>query len=563
MAVMKLKDTGFPLMHTLLSRFKSTPLLTFEVLTASFFISLLNLALPIFVIQLLNRYISHGFEGTLYTLTSGVIIAILLQLGFRIVRTSLLSRMNEEPDSMLAQQVLDKISAVRFGLVAAVPKGQLGELMNDIQKVQAGWEPANIIPLIDIPFVLLYLAALAFLSPVLAFIALIGVMIGLGFGAYSTLNNTNLATTMAKMFTMYRIHELKAMNTPETIRAFNAADYLRGFRQKKLSILSDARQRLAFKREQGQSLMSTIGGLQSVFIYSIGAILVVEGDLNVGILIGANILASRTFQSVAQLFRSIHLFRQAEQSRLALEKLADLPAEKGEGIAVKQYTGRLRLHDVTFAYQGASGPLFESLSLTLEPGQIMTVTGNNGTGKTTLARMIAGLLDCSRGDILIDEINQRQIAMHWWRKQLMYLPQEPDFLMASIRDNITLARPLDDTQLSQVMRAAGLRDFLDRTAGGADTIITESGRIAPGIRKRIALARALATDGRLVLFDEPTEALDQQGCDIVYNLLNQLARAGKTMIICSSDPHIIKASQINLNLNNKPVPLITTKNDNE
>ena len=70
-------------------------------MTASFFISLLNLALPIFVIQLLNRYISHGFEGTLYTLTSGVTIAILLQFGFRVVRTSLLSKMNEERDEKL------------------------------------------------------------------------------------------------------------------------------------------------------------------------------------------------------------------------------------------------------------------------------------------------------------------------------------------------------------------------------------------------------------------------------------------------------------------------------
>ncbi len=563
MAVMKLKDTGLSLMNILLTRFKNSPLLTFEILTASFFISLLNLALPIFVIQLLNRYVSHGFEGTLYTLTSGVCIAILLQFGFRIVRTTLLSQMNEEPDRMLAQKVLQNISAVRFGVIASVPREQVNEVMTDIQKVQAGWEPANIIPLIDIPFALLYLVALTFLSPVLAFIALIGTMIGLSTGTYSSISNNKLAKSFTRMFTTYRIHELKALNAHETIRAFNGADYLARFRQDKLSILSGLKQKLTFKREQGQSLMSSIGGLQSVLIYSVGAVLVVQGELNVGILIGANILAGRAFQSVAQVFRSIHLFRQAEQSRMALEQLAELPKEKGKGIAIRQYTGRLRFHDVTFAYTGTSGPLFESLSLTLEPGQILAVSGNNGSGKTTLIRMLAGLLDCSRGDILIDEINLRQVAMHWWRKQMIYLPQEPDFLRASIRDNITLAGQLDDAPLNQIIQAAGLREFIDKTPGGADTMITEPARIPPGIRKRIAMARALATNGQLVLLDEPTEALDQKGCDTVYNLLNKLAQVGKTMIICSNDPHIIKAGHVHLDLNHKPVPLITRKHDNE
>lgn len=560
---MKLKDTGLSLMKILLARFKNAPLLTFEILTASFFISLLNLALPIFVIQLLNRYVSHGFQGTLYTLTSGVCIAILLQFGFRIVRTTLLSQMNEKPDRMLAQKVLQNIPAVRFGVIASVPREQVNEVMTDIQKVQAGWEPANIIPLIDIPFALLYLAALTFLSPILAFIALIGTMIGLGTGAYSSINNNNLAKSFTRMFTTYRIHELKALTAHETIRAFNGTDYLARFRQDKLSILSGLKQKLTLKQEQGQSLMSSIGGLQSVLIYSVGAVLVVQGELNVGILIAANILAGRAFQSVVQVFRSIHLFRQAEQSRMTLEQLAKLPKEKGEGIAIRQYTGRLRFHDVTFAYTGASGPLFESLSLTLEPGQILAVSGNNGSGKTTLIRMLAGLLDCSRGDILIDEINLRQVAMYWWRKQIIYLPQEPDFLRASIRDNITLTGQLDDAPLNQIIQAAGLREFIDKTPGGADTMITEPASIPPGIRKRIAIARALATNGQLVLLDEPTEALDQKGCDTIYNLLNKLAQVGKTMVICSNDPHIIKAGHVHLNLNHKPVPLITRKHDNE
>lgn len=550
------------MIHPLLIRFRQTPLLAFEVLTASLFICLLNLALPIFVIQLLNRYVSHGFEGTLYTLTSGVLMAILLQYGFRVIRTALLARMNEGPDRALPQEVLQSIAAARFGAVAALPLEQLAEVMTDIRKVQAGWEPANIVPLIDIPFVLLYLAVLALLSPLLAFIALIGTAAGLAAGAWSLAGNNQLAKRLAETFTAYRAREIKALHAPETLRAFNGAEYLAGFRKDKLDLLSRLNRQLAGKREQGTSLMSALGSLQSVILYSVGAVLVVLGDLNVGLLIGANILASRAYQSVAQLFRSVHLFRQGEQSRQTLEKLAGLPREKKEGIALRQYAGRLRLQDVAFGYAGVSSPLFESLSLTLEPGLILVVTGSNGTGKTTLARQLAGLLDCSRGEILADEVNLRQLAMPWWRQQLIYLPQEPDFLLATIRDNICLGGPLDEARLNQVVRAAGLREFLDRTAEGLETLLADPARIPPGIRKRIALARAMATDGRLVLFDEPTEALDPEGCATIYNLLNQFAQAGKTMVICSNDPYIIKAGHVQLDLNHKPVPRISRKNDN-
>ena len=117
-------------------------------------------------------------------------------------------------------------------------------------------------------------------------------------------------------------------------------------------------------------------------------------------------------------------------------------------------------------------------------------------------------------------------------------------------------------RLNEVLSAAGLKGFVDRTAAGLDTVITEPGRIPPGIRKRIALARALATGGRLVLFDEPTEALDQEGRDTVYKLLNQLAQSGKTMVICSNDPYIIKAGHVQLDLNHKPVPQVTWKHGN-
>ncbi len=142
----------------------------------------------------------------------------------------------------------------------------------------------------------------------------------------------------------------------------------------------------------------------------------------------------------------------------------------------------------------------------------------------------------------------------------MYLPQEPTFFLDSIRDNIILGERVDDKLLNRVIMEAGLRDFLDKSARGIETVITDPAAIPPGIRKRIALARALMTQGPVVLFDEPTVGLDSHGCNTIYTLLNKCTQAGKTIVISSNDPHIIKAASVHLDLNHKPIPRVTRPN---
>jgi ATP-binding cassette subfamily C protein LapB len=140
------------------------------------------------------------------------------------------------------------------------------------------------------------------------------------------------------------------------------------------------------------------------------------------------------------------------------------------------------------------------------------------------------------------------------------LPQEPTFLNTTIRENITLADPAPESaasqeRLNQVVRAAALRRFLDTSRQGLDMPVTEGGKALPlGIRRRIALARALMNPGRLVVFDDPTEGLDSEGCQAVYGILNALAKAGHTIIVATADPSILKGAVLVLDMNVKPTP---------
>jgi len=139
----------------------------------------------------------------------------------------------------------------------------------------------------------------------------------------------------------------------------------------------------------------------------------------------------------------------------------------------------------------------------------------------------------------------------WWRSQLIYLPQEPGFLNATIGENLRQLNPdIADAGLNRAIDAAGLRPFLDETPAGFVTLIVSNGRnLALGVRRRLALARALTADGRLVVLDEPIEGLDAKGRETIANVLGELHRAGRTIIALSHDPEVINQAEIVIDLN--------------
>ena len=161
------------------------------------------------------------------------------------------------------------------------------------------------------------------------------------------------------------------------------------------------------------------------------------------------------------------------------------------------------------------------------------------------------------------------MALPWWRAQLSYIPQEPIFVTGTIKDNISLANPeITSERLNEVIRIAGLRPFLDSSQDGISMIIREGGKhLALGIRRRIAIARALATGGKLLIADEPTEGLDIEGRKSVYAVFEELRKQGVTMIIVSHDQGCLQFADLLMDLGVKPVPRIqakqvSTKNQN-
>lgn len=548
-------------MKELFRRFFKRPVLAVEILIATFFITLLALAMPLYVIQILNRYVSYGFHGTLITLTTGMLIAIALQLGFRILRTKMASVVNQEPNDKLSLDVLTIISQAKAEPLEQFSKQRIQETLNSVQTIQNSYDAQTLNTVIDAPFSLLFIAATYLLSPMLAGVALIGIMIGLFTGWLSIRKSQHNSEQLLLESSKHRSLNYSTVNALDTVRAFSAVGFLQKLWQEQVIKISNFRKKMTDTKELSQTLTMSGSSLTSVVLYAVGATIVVKGDLTVGALIGANILAGRAYQNTTKLVQTNFLLSKAKKAFNDIALLKQLPLESSTGSALRVYKGQIEFKDVGFAYPNTSHPVFESLTLNIAPGKVMAVYGENGTGKTTLAKLLVGLLDPRRGSILVDNVNILQLAAPWWRQQIIYMPQEPTFINGTIRENILFLNPeLDEAILNNILRMADLKQFLDQTPNGLDTMITDNGKNFPlGIRRRLSLARGLVSDGQLVLLDEPTDAMDAKGVQAVYNVMNVMKKAKKTIIVFSNDPKILKGASLILNLNVKPKPEVTTQ----
>ncbi|PKN09271.1 MAG: ABC transporter [Deltaproteobacteria bacterium HGW-Deltaproteobacteria-8] len=547
-------------MKELFRRLALRPRLAWEILFASFLANLMSVASSIYVILVLNRYVGYGFDGTLYSLTTGVLIASFLGMGFSSVRGRLAGAVSLLPDSELNEKTLTVFTRAKLSALYRMPPGRHQEMLSSLKTVEFAYDSHNLSAVLDAPFILLFLLAIAFIHPLLAMVTILAIVATVLFTLSGMRSNAPLDELQRDQGIAHRNLTLSAVSGAETVRAFLGADFLRKAWRKQMQSIQELREVMDIARDRRKVRLESVSVLLRISIYCFGAMLAVVGEMSVGGLIGASILSAKAMQMSSSFLQSVLLGRKAEEALVQLGEFHTMPLEPISGSAVREFSGRLEFRDVGFAYSGSSGPVFESLSFTLPPGSILVVTGFNGSGKSTFCKLVTGLLEPGRGLVLADGIDLRQFAPDWWRRQLLYLPQEPTFLNATIRENILLAELEPESQsaqerLNQAVRAAALRRFLDVSRQGLDMDIAEGGRTLPvGIRRRVALARALMNQGRLVVFDDPTEGLDSEGCLAVYTILNALAKAGLSIIVATVDPNILKGAAYVLDMNEKPTP---------
>ncbi|UJA18825.1 ABC transporter ATP-binding protein [Thermoleophilia bacterium SCSIO 60948] len=281
-------------------------------------------------------------------------------------------------------------------------------------------------------------------------------------------------------------------------------------------------------------------------VFALGTLAVVNGSLTVGGLLVFVAYLSQLLDPIRELGSiSNHWFKALAGAERVIELLDTEPrvTDSPDALPLRVKRGRIELDRVDFAYPGRDERALHDVSLVIEPGETVALTGPSGAGKTTIARLALRFYDPGRGAVRIDDQDLRGVTLESLRREVSLLLQEAPLLNAPVAENIALAVPGASAQeIERVARIAGAHDFIAALPDGYATVLGErGGTLSGGQRQRVAVARALLADAPILILDEPTTGLDAASRRALIGPLRELMR-DRTTLIVSHDTEVIASA---------------------
>lgn len=293
-----------------------------------------------------------------------------------------------------------------------------------------------------------------------------------------------------------------------------------------------------------EAINKVIFGLENVLVVYFAAMLVMDGDLTVGMLFAFMAYKRQFVEKMASLIEKIIEFKMLS---LHFDRLADISLTDKEGnmqgeVSSKAISGAIELQGVTYRYNSKEAPVFKELDLKIKAGESVAIVGPSGCGKTTLAKIMLGLFEAEAGKVQVDGVDIRQIGLSKYRSQIAAVMQDDQLLSGSIADNISFFDPeLDMLKVEWAAQIAAIdKDIMSMTMG-YNTLVGDMGAaLSGGQIQRLLLARALYRKPKILFMDEATSNLDTKlessVNDAVKNLdITRIIIAHRPETIASAD----------------------------
>ncbi len=290
------------------------------------------------------------------------------------------------------------------------------------------------------------------------------------------------------------------------------------------------------------------GSLGPAVIYGFGGWLAIRGQISVGTVVAFVALLGRLYGPLSMLLNvHVELYASLALFRRIFEYLDLEPEVRGRPGArpLTAVRGRVAFEDVTFSYRPGA-PALRDLSFTVEPGRLCALVGPSGAGKTTVTYLLLRLYDPDAGRVTLDGVDLRDVTLASLAEQVGVVTQEPYLFYGTVRENLLYARPgATQDELEEACRAAQVHEVVAALPQGYDTVIGERGyRLSGGEKQRLAIARVVLKDPRLLILDEATSSLDSHSERLVQQALDHLLRGRTSIVIAHRLSTVLQADKI-------------------
>ncbi len=517
---------------------------SWDAVGATFLINLLSLVLPLTLMQVYDRIVPNAAFITLTLLVLGAGVALLLEATLQYLRAVTAGWSAARYEHLEGCRAMERMLSARLSSFEEQGVGEHLENFNALSRLKDFYSGQAMRALIDLPFVLIFVATVAYLAGWLALVT----------GGILIL----FAITAAWLGRQLRGVLLERVNNDNRRQNF-IVEVLSGIATVK-AMAMEAQMARRFERLQENcsktnykvaQASSHANGASTYFSYGMlfavaatGSLLVIDGTLSVGGLAASTLLSGRAMQPLQRAmgawtrFQDVRIARHRFQNLLNLDidatAQAEQPKLRGDEVLV--------LENVSFAYRPDDRMVLRNINLRLEPGKAIAIRAEgNGNGRTTLIQLMAGELVPTSGTIKLGSHNLADLAPATKSKALSYLPSTGTVLKGTILENITMFRPRRTQAALELSRRLGLDQITARLPRGYETVVGDSVSdiLSQGVLQRISLVRGLAPQPLFILFDEANSAIDGTGDAELRKILQEIkAKAG--LILISHRPSLLK-----------------------
>jgi ATP-binding cassette subfamily C protein LapB len=484
-----------------------------HIFAASVSANILGFALPLMMLQIYDRVIPHKGYETLTVLTIGVVTAIVLEMVLKTMRAHLMALAGDAFERKTQAKLFERLLKSDLSTVEKHSSGVYMDQISSIDRIREFRHGEAAMAALDLPFAGVFLAVVAVISPILAVTVLIFTLAAVAIIRTMQKHALALSEKRHEIDRRRFSYLIEVLEGIESIKSLN----LESFMERRYERLSSSTSHVGAESTQrsnfSQAVSGSIGQVTPVLIASIGAILVINNAITVGGLAAVMLLGSRIVQPVLKLEA---LRVGDEDTRRAEKEIAEIMAVPLPARGGLQCTrlDSIELNNICLDRHDHESALFKNLNLKVNRGEIISIDGANGSGRSMLMWLIMGYNKPGAGTIRVNgrpisEYDQSDI-----RSRIAYLPPRPRLLEGTVLENMSRFQPeryLDDAL--KVASALGLEDYFASHQEGFSTRVGHglTAGLPTSVCERVPLVGALVGSPDLILFDEANANLDMEG----------------------------------------------------
>ena len=505
-----------------------------DALIAAFFVNFFALAFPLFSMNVYDRVVPNMAFDTLWVLAGGVALMLIFDFVLKLTRGYLIDLASKRVDVMLSALIMERVLGIRMEARPA-SVGAFAANLRAFESLRDFIASATITTLVDVPFALLFLFVMMWISPwmVLPPVIAIILMLLLAFIVQAKMHELSESTFRASA--QRNAHLVESLVGLETVKTLGAEGELQGRWEKATLFLAQIGTRLKFLSAVTMNLAAFIQQLMSVAILVVGVYLIKEGQTSVGGLIACTMLAGRAIAPLGAVAGLMTQYNNAKSSLTSLEGLMQQPVEREHESTFfhrTHFKGEIEFNNVDFTYPNSPLGALHNVSFHIKAGERVAILGRVGSGKSTIQKLVMGLYQTQQGAVRIDGVNVQQVDPAELRRHIGYVSQDPVLFYGTLRQNISMGQPhVHDATIAAAAELAGLTEFINSHPDGFDMVIGERGEsLSGGQRKAVTIARALLNAPPILLLDEPTSNMDHSTETAIKRTFEKIV-AGKTLIL--------------------------------